>query len=160
VQAGAAPAAAVPPAANTAPPTVVASASAPLLPLSFFQDIPATASASAAAAVSAAPAITAISAATAADPAASATPGPVAAVPLVAPATRAPSPMFASLYQGDDGPPVGSVVRELWGARRMAAVETPQAITPTGAPSAAEGTNVNAPLDLLQFMRPSARGST
>jgi len=143
---------------NAAPPTAVASAAAPILPLAFFQDIPATASASgtAAASAAAAPAVTAISAATAADPATSAAPGPVTSVPLA----RAPSPMFESLYQGDDGAPVGSAVRELWGSRRMASIETPQAVTPTGASSATDAPNVNVPLDLLQFMRPSARGPT
>jgi hypothetical protein len=68
--------------------------------------------------------------------------------------------MFESLYQGDQGAPVGSVVRELWGTRRVSAVETPQAVTPASETAPAEGTNVNGPLDLLQFMRPSARRPT
>ena len=151
------------PADNSAPSaaatSTVAANPAPLVPLAFFQDIPAApANASAAKAVAAAPAIAAIGAATASsDPASATGSSSVAAVPLSAAVAavpvRAPQPMFTSLYQGDDGAPVGSVVRELWGVRRVASVETPQAVTPAGAPSAAQGTGGNAPLDLLQFMR-------
>jgi len=154
------------PASAPAAATTVASTTAPLVPLAFFQDIPAApanasaTAASAAAAVSAAPAVAAISAATAADPATTGSTS-MAAVPLVAPATapaRAPGTMFTSLFQGDDGAPLGAVVRELWGTRRVAALETPQAVTPTGAASDAQGANSNAPLDLSQFMRASVRG--
>jgi hypothetical protein len=150
------------PNANAAPGTAVASSAPRIMPLAFFQDIPATSNAAAPTPVSATPAVTAINAATAADPATSGASGPVAAVPLAGQATapaRAPTPMFVSLYQGDDGPPVGSAVRELWGSRRVAAIETPQAVTPTGAASGADAPTVNAPLDLLQFMRPSVRGA-
>jgi len=156
---------------NTAPSagaaTTVASVAAPIVPLAFFQDIPAAPAnasapaASSAVAVSAAPAVAAISAATAADPATTTGSTAVAAVPLIAPVTapaRAGGTMFTSLFQGDDGAPLGSVVRELWGARRVAALETPQAVTPTGAASAGQGPGANAPLDLSQFMRASARG--
>src|SRR5262249_17859623 len=101
-------------------PTAVASAAAPAMPLAFFQDIPPSANASTASAVSAAPAVAAINAATASAPAAS-VPSAATAAPLLAEATtsrRAGGPIFESLYQGDDGAPVGSVVRELWGTRR------------------------------------------
>jgi hypothetical protein len=59
------------------------------------------------------------------------------------------------------------VVRELWGAPRVAAVETtggvettgpvqtPAAVAPAAAPSAPGGTTINAPLDLFRFLRPS-----
>jgi hypothetical protein len=148
------------------------------MPLAFFRDIPPSGTV---APLSAAPAVAAINAAaapaapaapiSAAAQAATAAPVPATAfapaapaavaAPLLAdatpPARRPQGPMFESLYQGDDGAPVGSVVRELWGARRVAAVETPQAVAPTAAPAAAGGAGVNAPLDLGQFMRPSAR---
>lgn len=144
--------------------TTIASTAAPLVPLAFFQDIPAApANASAtgaSAAVSAAPAVAAISAATASDPATTGL-ASVAAVPLVAPATapaRAGATMFTSLFQGDDGAPLGAVVRELWGTRRVAALETPQAVTPTGAASDGQEPSSNVPLDLSQFMRASVRG--
>jgi hypothetical protein len=61
------------------------------------------------------------------------------------------------------------VVRELWGARGLAAVEAPAAVTPTAVtpaavtppadPSQSSGARVNAPLDLFRFLRPSARGA-
>jgi len=158
---------------NTAKPTdgaqatTAVAAAAPLMPLAFFQDLPPAGNV---APVSAAPAVAAINAAAA--PAATAAPVPATAsapaaasaavsAPLLAdatvPARRPQGPMFESLYQGDDGAPVGSVVRELWGTRRVAAVETPQAIAPTAAPAATEAPGVNAPLDLGQFMRPSSR---
>ena len=136
--------------------TAVASVAAPMMPLAFFQDIPASGGASAASPVAGAPAIAAINAATTADPASRA---PVtASVPLVTEAAstrRASGPMFESLYQGDDGAPVGAVVRELWGARRVSSVETPQAVAPAGETAAAREPNVNAPLDLSRFMRRS-----
>jgi hypothetical protein len=153
----------VKPADGVKPASAVASTAAPTMPLAFFQDIPAAPANAPATPVSAAPAIAAISAATAPDPAASVS-SAVTAAPLVAEATtptrRPQAPMFESLYQGDQGAPVGSVVRELWGTRRVSAVETPQAITPASETAPAEGTNVNGPLDLLQFMRPSARRPT
>jgi hypothetical protein len=143
------------------PASAVASTAAPVMPLAFFQDIPAApAGAPVTTPVSAAPAVAAIHAATAPDPATSAA-NAAASVPPVAEATtanrRAQSPMFESLYQGDGGAPVGSVVRELWGARRVSSAETPQAVTPTAETSPSGGASVNAPLDLFQFMRPSAR---
>jgi hypothetical protein len=136
-------------------------AAAPLMPLAFFQDTPQTAASNAATPVSAAPAIAAISAATATD-ATAATSRAMTSAPLVADAAipqsrRSSAPIFESLYQGDDGAPLGSVVRELWGPRRVSSVETPQAVAPAVDTSAAPETGVNAPLDLQQFMRPSAR---
>jgi hypothetical protein len=47
-------------------------------------------------------------------------------------------------------------VRQLWG-RRLSAVETPNAVAPAATTQATGGTNVNAPLDLFQFLRPTAR---
>ena len=69
------------------------------------------------------------------------------------------APIFQSLYQSDQRGPVAPVVRELWGARHAASVQTPQAITPAAASSGTSqsGAAVNAPLDLFQFLRPSAR---
>ena len=158
---GAAPSNGAKPAESTQPTTAVAATTAPLLPLAFFQDIPpagnvAASAAPAVAAIDAAagPAATTAATAPAAAPAAAAAPLFAGAT---APARRPQGPMFESLYQGDDGAPVGAVVRELWGTRRVAAAETPQAVAPTAAPSAADGTAVNAPLDLSRFMRPSGR---
>lgn len=124
-------------------------------PLAFFRDIPAApANASAVAPVSATAAVTAINAATASAPV------PSTSVPLVA-ETRAvvgrPQPLFESLYHPEDRGAVGPVVRELWGVRRMAAVDTPNAVAPAADTPAAGGAKVNAPLDLFQFLRPSAR---
>jgi hypothetical protein len=68
------------------------------------------------------------------------------------------APMFQSLYQTDQRGPVAPVVRELWGARNAAPVETADAIAPaTGAASSGARAPVNAPLDLFRFLRPSAR---
>jgi hypothetical protein len=136
--------------------TAVASAAAPAMPLAFFQDIPASTGASSASAVSAAPAVAAINAATASGPASASS--AATSAPLFAEATtsrRSGGAMFESLYQGDEGAPVGSVVRELWGARRTSAVETPQAVAPAGESAAASAPSVNAPLDLSRFMRRS-----
>jgi len=50
-------------------------------------------------------------------------------------------------------------VRELWGARHAASVESTEAVAPPMEISAQRknGPALNAPLDLFQFMRPSAR---
>jgi hypothetical protein len=124
-------------------------------PLAFFRDIPAApGNASAVAPVSATAAVTAINAATASSSV------PTTSVPLVA-ETRAvvgrPQPLFESLYHPEDRGAVGPVVRELWGARRMSAVDTPNAVAPAADTAASGGANVNAPLDLFQFLRPTAR---
>jgi hypothetical protein len=70
-----------------------------------------------------------------------------------------PPPKFQSLFQSDQNGPVGPVVRELWGTRRAAAAETASAITPpaTAGASTTAGSSLNAPLDLFNFLRPSAR---
>jgi hypothetical protein len=131
--------------------TAVASAAAPAMPLAFFQDIPASAGASSASAVAA------INAATAPGPASASS--AATSAPLVAEATstrRTGGAMFESLYQGDDGAPVGSVVRELWGTRRVSSVQTPQAVAPAGEAAATSAPGVNAPLDLSRFMRHSS----
>jgi hypothetical protein len=71
---------------------------------------------------------------------------------------RPQSPIFQSLYQSDQRGPVAPVVRELWGARHAASVETADAVTPAANTSASgTGASVNAPLDLFRFLRPSAR---
>jgi hypothetical protein len=74
-------------------------------------------------------------------------------------APQAPQqPLFQTLYQPDQRGPVAPVVRELWGARHAAPMETAAAVTPAGIVSApASGAAVNAPLDLFRFLRPSAR---
>ena len=137
--------------------TEVAAAATPVAatPLAFFRDIPAApGNASAVTPVSATAAVTAISAATASAPVPSTT------VPLVA-ETRAvvgrPQPLFESLYHPEDRGAVGPVVRELWGTRRMSGVDTPNAVAPATETSASGGANVNAPLDLFQFLRPTVR---
>jgi hypothetical protein len=125
----------------------------PTAPLAFVRDIPAApANASMVAPVSATAAVTAIAVATASDPALS--------VPLIAETSAVvgrPQPLFESLYQPEDRGPVGPVVRELWGARRMTAVETPTAVAPAAEAAASAKAKVNAPLDLFQFLRPTAR---
>lgn len=69
-----------------------------------------------------------------------------------------PQSLFQTLYQGDDRGPVAPVVRELWGARHAAPIETAAAVPPAGNVSApVGGAAVNAPLDLFRFLRPSAR---
>ena len=127
----------------------------PTAPLAFFRDIPAApANASAVAPVSATAAVTAISAATASAPV------PAPSVPLIAETSAVvgrPQPLFESLYQPEDRGPVGPVVRELWGARRMTAVETPTAVAPAADAAASAKAKINAPLDLFQFLRPTAR---
>jgi hypothetical protein len=83
--------------------------------------------------------------------------------PAVQPAVYArettPAPMFQTLYQPDQRGPVAPVVRELWGARHAAAVDTADAVAPVSDISAQGGSRpaLNAPLDLFQFLRPSAR---
>jgi hypothetical protein len=73
-----------------------------------------------------------------------------------------PAPKFQSLYQSDENGPVGPAVRELWGTRRAATAETAAAITPAAGTEATTpaGSSLNAPLDLFQFLRPTARGSS
>jgi hypothetical protein len=73
-----------------------------------------------------------------------------------------PAPKFQSLFQSDENGPVGPMVRELWGTRRAAAAETATAIAPaTGTDaSTSAGSSLNAPLDLFNFLRPSARRSS
>jgi hypothetical protein len=131
-----------------------AATAAPVTPLAFARDIPAApGNATAVAPVSATAAVSAISAATASAPL------PSTSVPLVA-ETQAvvgrPQPLFESIYQPQDQGPVGPLVRQLWG-RRLSAVETPNAAAPAATTQATGGTNVNAPLDLFQFLRPTAR---
>jgi hypothetical protein len=149
----------VAPAQPVAPAKTVASVASDLVPvpvktLSFVREAPAApGNATAVAPVSGTVAVAAISAATASAPASSVSVPPVAEAKSVS----APAPMFASLYQTEDRGAVAPVVRELWGARRTAPVETPAAVAPAADSSAAVGTNVNAPLDLFQFLRPTAR---
>jgi hypothetical protein len=85
--------------------------------------------------------------------------GLFADVKATAYATEQPqAPLFQSLYQPDKRGAVAPVVRELWGARHAAAVESADAIAPAADTSAPNtGTPVNAPLDLFRFLRPSAR---
>jgi hypothetical protein len=73
-----------------------------------------------------------------------------------------PAPKFQSLFQSDANGPVGPIVRELWGTRRAAAAETPTAVTPAASTDASTtaGSSLNAPLDLFNFLRPSARRSS
>ncbi len=68
-------------------------------------------------------------------------------------------PLFVSLYHPEQRGPVAPVVRELWGPRHAAAVETTDAVAPSTEISAQRrsGSGLNAPLDLLQFRRPVAR---
>ena len=150
----AATATAVRPAASAKETTAVAAVATPVAPLAFARDVPAApGNATAVAPVSATAAVTAINAATASAPA------PSSPVPLVA-ETQAvvgrPQPLFESLYQPPEQGPVGPVVRELWG-RRMTAVETPNTVAPAADSAASGRANVNAPLDLFQFLRPTVR---
>ena len=131
-----------------------AATAAPVTPLAFARDIPAApGNATAVTPVTATAAVTAINGATASAPM------PSTSVPLVA-ETQAvvgrPQPLFESLYQPQDQGPVGPVVRQLWG-RRLSAVETPNAVAPAATTQATGSPNVNAPLDLFQFLRPTAR---
>jgi len=75
-------------------------------------------------------------------------------------AAKAPeAPLFQTLFSSDQRGAVAPVVRELWGARHAAAVESADAVAPPTDISAQRKTGpaLNAPLDLFQFMRPSAR---
>lgn len=134
-------------------------------PTGLFSDIqtaaPAADVAPATSVPSAAPttAMAAIENATTAPAAANST-APVPDVTATAFANEAPpAPTFRSLYQSDERGPIGPAVRELWGTRRAAAAETTTAITPAADTAASGGTGaaLNAPLDLFQFLRPSAR---
>ena len=84
----------------------------------------------------------------------------VAALGPNAAANDAPqTPMFQTLFSTDQRGAVAPVVRELWGARHAAAVETTDAVAPATDISAQRrtGPGLNAPLDLFQFMRPNLR---
>jgi hypothetical protein len=127
-------------------------------PLAFFRDIPAAPANAAVTPVSSSPAVAAIESATASAPIT------VAAVPAAqqvaeshAAVARRPAPIFESLFQGDERGAVAPVVRELWGARRVAAAQTPAAVAPAGETAPSGGAAVNAPLDLFQFLRPQFR---
>jgi len=76
-----------------------------------------------------------------------------------APSKNAQGPLFETLYHPDQRGPVAPVVRELWGARHAASVETEAAVAPPTDISAQRRPrpSLNAPLDLFQFMRPFAR---
>ena len=67
--------------------------------------------------------------------------------------------MFQTLFSSDQRGPVAPVVRELWGVRHAAAVETSEAVAPPTDISAQRRTGpaLNAPLDLFRFMRPTVR---
>jgi hypothetical protein len=125
---------------------------------------PASAAVAAAAAAPASETITAaavapISVTAVAPDAASTFAGRVAAFPSVDMPAKAPeAPLFQSLYQSDQRGAVAPVVRELWGPRHAAAVETADAVAPVaGASTSGTGAALNAPLDLFQFLRPSVR---
>ena len=76
-----------------------------------------------------------------------------------APSKNTQGPLFETLYHPDQRGPVAPVVRELWGARHAASIETEAVIAPPTDISAQRRPrpSLNAPLDLFQFMRPSAR---
>jgi len=85
------------------------------------------------------------------------------------PKPKSSGPMFQTLFHEGERGAVAPVVRELWGAPRVAAVETTGSVETTGpvqtpaavapaaaaAPSAPGSTSINAPLDLFRFLRPS-----
>ena len=103
--------------------------------------------------VAAAKAVTPVQSATAtlAPTAAGAAPQVAAPAAVAAePKPKSNGPMFQTLFHEGERGAVAPVVRELWGAQGLAAVETPVA----PAPSASGGTRVNAPLDLFRFLRP------
>ena len=84
----------------------------------------------------------------------------VAALADAAPAEDvAEAPMFQTLFSSDQRGAVAPVVRELWGARHAASTETAAAVGPPTDISAQRKADpaLNRPLDLFQFMRPSAR---
>jgi len=138
------------------------------LPTAFFRDVtppkPASEIVPANSARSVAPsaAATNVAAAKAVTPVQSATatlaPTAAGAAPQVAapeavaaePKPKSNGPMFQTLFHEGERGAVAPVVRELWGARGLAAVDTPVA----PAPSASGGARVNAPLDLFRFLRP------
>jgi hypothetical protein len=76
-----------------------------------------------------------------------------------APSKNAQGPLFETLYHPDQRGAVAPVVRELWGARHAATAESETAVAPPTDISAQRRPrpSLNAPLDLFQFMRPSAR---
>jgi len=76
-----------------------------------------------------------------------------------APSKNAQGPLFETLYHPDQRGPVAPVVRELWGPRHAASAETEPAVAAPTDISAQRRPrpSLNAPLDLFQFMRPSAR---
>ena len=168
--------------------TAAAKNQAPI-PIAFFRDItpakPASeiAPANSARSVAPAAAVTNVAAAKAVTPVESASatvaPNAASAAPQVAalasdPKSKSSAPMFQTLFHEGERGAVAPVVRELWGARGLAAVETPDAVTPAAVapaavapaavtppadPSQSSGARVNAPLDLFRFLRPSARGA-
>jgi len=144
------------PADAVKPATAVAATDAPVTPLAFFRDIPAAPANASVTPVSTSAAVSAINAATTSNVVTAATSVPLVAETTAASAARRPPPMFESLFQGDDRGPVAPVVRELWGAQRLSAAETPAAIAPVES-SASAGASVNAPLDLFRFLRPAYR---
>ena len=66
-------------------------------------------------------------------------------------------PMFQTLFHENQRGAVAPVVRELWGARGLAGVETPTAVTPAAPADDSGGASANKPLDLFNFLRPAAR---
>jgi hypothetical protein len=136
----------------------MASAPVPAAPIEVFRNIPtAVVKPATTPPVGGATAMAAIANATAASaPASTRSPNEIVATAF---ADAPPTPKFQSLYQSDENGPVGPMVRELWGTRRAAAAETASAITPAAnaQDSSASGSSLNAPLDLFQFLRPSAR---
>jgi hypothetical protein len=156
-------------AATTASQTVAAAA--PAAPIDTFRDVPSTTMVKTTSftrpATTPPPggitAMAAIANATAAAPASTSTRSPNEIVASAfADDLPPPAPKFQSLYQSDANGPVGPIVRELWGTRRAAAAETATAITPAAGTdaTATTGSSLNAPLDLFNFLRPSARRSS
>jgi hypothetical protein len=88
---------------------------------------------------------------------------PQAAASAAEPKPKSNGPIFQTLFHEGERGAVAPVVRELWGAPRVAAVETTGGVETTGpvqtpaaaAPSTPGGTTINAPLDLFRFLRPS-----
>lgn len=163
-------------AATTAAPgaksaTTTAAAATPAAPIDTFRDVPSATMVKTTSftrpAITPPPggitAMAAIANATAAAPASTNTRSPNEIVATAfADDLPPPAPKFQSLYQSDANGPVGPIVRELWGSRRAAAAETATAITPAASTDASTtaGPSLNAPLDLFNFLRPSARRSS
>ena len=154
--------AAAKPAPVPAAPPVMQSADTSLLTPRTVKTIAVTPAAPAAVAAPASPA--AVTAATSSEKVAAAQSATfsdrVAAFADTPPAKGVPeAPMFQTLFSSDQRGAVAPVVRELWGARHAAAAETAAAVAPPTDISAQRNTApaVNRPLDLFQFMRPSAR---